>query len=341
MDYFRQRFIDELNDEGPVKVRSFEWQAVDVLQTMAPHDFDAHFVEWLGETKQAAKDRARDFLVEYDCLDRFNSLHTKCINQGVLPFIGAGMSKPTGYPLWRNFLIGLTADYAACRDDLLAHIDAWRYEEAAQLMLDRMGSENFDEAVHSGYGRRGRPITGPVLLLPNLFTRGCITTNFDYILDDVYSAPELRFAAVMAGGQLRDAPRRLRENPNCLLRLHGEADSSFGRVLARSEYEANYGVAGSYSAVLQAVLNANSLLFLGCSLNIDRTLSTLIELKQAAQVAGPRHYAFLPMIEGLDREARRTELGNAAIHPIWYPPEDHDQAIEDLLISLMEGGLHD
>ena len=25
MEYFRQRFIDELNDEGPVTVRVFEW----------------------------------------------------------------------------------------------------------------------------------------------------------------------------------------------------------------------------------------------------------------------------------------------------------------------------
>ena len=146
---------------------------------------------------------------------------------------------------------------------------------------------------------------------------------------------------MFSGQYLREAPRRIGDNPHCLLRLHGEADSGIGRVLAQAEYEANYGVEGSYREVLRAILNASSLLFMGCSLNVDRTLTALIELKRAAVVASPRHYAFLPLTEGLDREARRTELGRADIHPIWYPPEDHDQAIEDLLISLMEGGLHD
>ncbi|OYU37545.1 MAG: hypothetical protein CFE33_20135 [Pseudorhodobacter sp. PARRP1] len=341
MEYFRQRFIDELNDEGPVTVRTFEWPSVDVLSTMAPELYEAHFVDWLAGQKQNAKDRAREFLTQNGCLDRFNHLSAQCHNQRVLPFVGAGLSRSSGFPMWGDFLATLTADYPACRPDLESHLAAWRYEEAAQLMLDRMGKDIFDEAVQSTFGHKAKAINGPIQLLPLVFDRGAMTTNFDYILDRVYDQSGKRFDAVFSGQYLREAPRRIGDNPHCLLRLHGEADSGIGRVLAQTEYEANYGVEGSYREVLRAILNASSLLFMGCSLNVDRTLTALIELKRAAVVASPRHYAFLPLTVGLDREARRAELGRADIHPIWYPPEDHDQAIEDLLISLMEGGLHD
>lgn len=341
MEYFRQRFIDELNDEGPVKIRTFEWPSVDVFKAMAPELYDAHFVDWLGAAKEAAKDRAREFLTDSACLDRFNRLSQQCENQRVMPFVGAGLSRSTGFPLWGDFLVSLTADFAACRPDLEALLAAYRYEEAAQLMRDRMGNDIFDEAVQNTFGHRRKAISGPIQLLPQIFRRGAITTNFDYLLDRVYEEEGARFDVVLAGAYLQGAPRRIGDHPHCLLRLHGEADTAIGRVLTCAEYEANYGVEGSYREILRATINSSSLLFMGCSLSIDRTISALIELKAAAQVETPRHYAFLPLTEGLDREARRAELGKADIHPIWYPPENHDQSIEDLLIALMEGGLHD
>ena len=341
MEYFRQRFIDELNDEGPVAIRNFQWPNVDVFEAVAPDDFKAHFVDWLGTAKEAARERAKKFLTENGCLPRFNRLSEQCELQRVMPFVGAGLSRSTGFPLWRDFLLSLTDDFAACRADLEAHLATWRYEEAAQLMRDRMGNDIFDEALQNTFGHRRKAISGPIQLLPMIFKSGVITTNFDYTLDRVYDDAGCRFNIMLAGDGLREAPRRIGDHPHCLLRLHGEADTNIGRVLTQLEYEASYGVEGSYRDILRATINATSLLFLGCSLNIDRTISALVELKAAARVATPRHYAFLPLTEGLDREARRAELGAADIHPIWYPPEDHDQAIEDLLVSLMEGGFHD
>ena len=340
MEYFRQRYINELNDEGPVKIRTVEWSTVEVFQSMDPEAYDADFVEWLGAAKEAAKDRAREFLTEYGCLQRFNWLSARCAQERVMPFVGAGLSCSAGYPLWGDFLRSLTADYAASRPELDEHLAAWRYEEAAQLMLDRMGAAIFDEAVQSTFGHRRR-ISGPVQLLPFVFRRGAITTNFDYVLNEVYNTAGNRFSLELAGNYLSEAPRRIGDQPHCLLRLHGEADTAIGRVLTRAEYEASYGAEGLYRDILRDTINSTSLLFLGCSLNIDRTIAALVELKAAARVATPRHFAFLPLTEGLDREARRTELGAADIHPIWYPPENHDQSIEDLLISLLEGGFHD
>jgi SIR2-like domain len=341
MEYFRQRFVEELNDEGFVTVCTFEWPPADVLQTMAPHDYEAHFLDWVASQKQNAKDRAREFLERYGCLSRFNRLHAQLDRQSVIPFVGAGLSKPTGFPLWRAFLDALTAECPAVLDQVRDHLAAYEFEESAQLLLDRMGPEIFAEALQNAFGSRIKTLRGPVQLLPFLFMRGCLTTNFDYVLNRVYEASDHRLRGEFAGTRLNEAPRRMADEPHCLLRIHGEADSAQGRVLTGAEYSQCYGDDGNYREIFRLLIANTSLLFLGCSLSIDRTVRVLREIKQAAVVETPRHFAFLPFAEGTDREARRTELGQADIHPIWYPPEDHDQAIEDLLISLMEGGFHE
>jgi hypothetical protein len=308
---------------------------------MAPHDYEAHFLDWVAGQKQNSKDRARAFLDRAGCLDRFNRLHTQLECQSVMPFVGAGCSKPMGFPLWGAFLEGLTSDYPAVAADVSAYLAAYKFEEAAQFLFDRMGPNVFAEAIQNAFGSRIKSLKGPVQLLPGVFTRGCLTTNFDYVLNRVYEASDHRLKGEFAGSRLVEAPRRMADEPHCLLRLHGEADSAQGRVLTTHEYLECYGDGGKYREIFKQVIANTSLLFLGCSLSIDRTVQILREIKQAAVVETPRHFAFLPLSDGMDREARRNELGQADIHPIWYPPEDHDQAIEDLLISLMEGGFHD
>ena len=87
---------------------------------------------------------------------------------------------------------GLTADYPAVGDQVRADLIACRYEDAAQRLLDRMGPNVFAEAVQNAFGTRIKTLEGPVQLLPFVFKRGCLTTNFDYVLNRVYDASECR-----------------------------------------------------------------------------------------------------------------------------------------------------
>jgi hypothetical protein len=331
--------VEDLNEAGPVKIASSEWLPAEVFQTMSEADYEATFVEYVAEKKAEAVDRARQFLAKYDCVDRFNRLHTLLMNDRLLPFVGAGLSIPSGFPGWRQFLVGLTIEYPSTEAAVTALLDESRFEEAAQALLDRMGPVVFSEAIQNKFGTRQRPILGPVRLLPELFGRGCITTNFDYVLDQVFDQSPRPFVDTFGGAKLMEAPRRLAETYHCLLRLHGEADSEEGRVLTSAEYDRQYE-RGQYPELLKVLIGNAGLLFLGCSLSVDRTIQALRDAKVGGAVQTPRHYAFLPMNDNVDREARRDELGHADIHPIWYPADDHDQAIEDLLIALMEGGFH-
>jgi hypothetical protein len=121
-------------------------------------------------------------------------------------------------------------------------------------------------------------------------------------------------------------------------RLHGAAGAAEGRVLTLDEYRAHYEQGGALTDVLGAIIGVRGFLFLGCSLQSDRTYQALRELKRRAHVDPSPHYAFLPLPEQ-GRLERRRFLEQAGIHPIYYPLGEHDQSIEDLLITMQQGGL--
>jgi len=138
---------------------------------------------------------------------------------------------------------------------------------------------------------------------------------------------------------MRAAPANLGNDNHALLRLHGEADKPDGRVLTLEEYNAVYAQGHELKGMLAALMGIRSFLFLGCSLTADRTLSALAEIKAQAGIHMPPHFAFLPLPTPEQRLERRTFLERSGIHPIYYPSDDHEPYIEDLLISVLEGGL--
>ena len=341
MEYFRQRFIDELNGDGPIELRTFAWESNDVLRTMAPDNYELHFHDWVGQQKENLIEQVRDFLREYECMPRFRRLCERVHQEEVIPFIGAGMSVASDMPTWGNFLRALTADDPDLRRHVETMVNAGQFEEAAQAVVDRFSENMLSEEIESCFGLRNIRPVGPINLLPFVFKQECITTNFDYVIDKVYEAQQCPFSRSFSGQQLNEVPRLGANDRHCLYRLHGEADIAQGRVLTLTEYEAAYSDGTTLQGVLENLCSNKSLLFVGCSLKTDRTLQALTRIKQERRVAAPRHYAFLPLYEDTDRAGRREELEAADIHPIWYPGNDHDQSLESLLIALLNGGLND
>lgn len=339
MEYFKERFISELNEDGVVEIAGNAWTRYEILEGMDPDAAKAVFIDWVDEAKQSAIQRTREFLTQTRCLGRFQTLSHRVRNGNVVPFVGAGMSKPSGFPLWAPFLQSLADDAAELRARLDELIAAGAYEEAAELLLQSRTAGVLAEDIHNEFGSHRAAITGPVQLLPQVFHDEVLTTNFDYVLDRAYERSDQPFRLALCGPELRTAPQRIGNAPHCLLRLHGQGDTEQGRVLTLTEYDEAYSEGRTLSGVIGAITGMRSLLFLGCSLQSDRTVAALRELRQAAQVEPPRHYAFLPLPPEGQRQDRRQFLSEAEIHPIYYPGDDHDQCIEDLLITLMEGGL--
>jgi len=202
-----------------------------------------------------------------------------------------------------------------------------------------LGDGVLAEEIANQLGRHRLNASGPVCLLPRLFQNEILTTNFDYVLTHVYAAADNPFTNEFCGTRLSDARNRIGNAPHCLLRLHGEADVADGRVLTRAEYDAHYRGGVSLTNILSALIGPRSLLFIGSSLQSDRTYAALRDIRLQNKDNGVRHYAFLPCPAENQRAARRAFLAEADIHPIYYPADDPDQCIEDLLIALVEGGL--
>jgi hypothetical protein len=342
MEYFRQRYHDFLNENGPVEIANFVFESAEVVKTMAGGplgDYEATFTAFVQDQIQQAKDRAREFLAETQCLERFQLLAARKQNGHVLPFVGAGMSIASGYRPWGAFLLSLLADAPRIRADVEAMLGRGEYEEAAQLVHDALQPHVLAEEIANQLGRHRRYAAGPVCLLPRLFQNEVLTTNFDYVLTHIYHRAGMPFSNEFCGVRLREARNRIGNEPHCLLRLHGEADALEGRVLTQAEYDAAYNGGITLTNILGALIGTRSLLFMGSSLQSDRTYAALRDIRAQNGEGAVRHYAFLPLPADHERAARRAFLAEAEIHPIYYPADDHDQYIEDLLITLMEGGL--
>src|SRR5215470_3579152 len=89
---------------------------------------------------------------------------------GVIPFVGAGTSKPFGFPEWKDFLMDLAPDDSGKRE-IEARLAKGEYEEAAEDLLRLRGSNAFHDAIDFTFGptRLGvLPESAAISLLPAL-----------------------------------------------------------------------------------------------------------------------------------------------------------------------------
>lgn len=336
-EYFRQRFIDELNDEGDIVIRTRVWKRSEILELAGQQIFNALLVDWVASQRLDACDQTEEFLQENGCMDRFETLVRRCRDGAVIPFVGAGMSCASGHKLWGEFLVSLLAEAPNSIPEAEALLQNFLYEDAAQLVHDVIGADNLSHEIREKLGLHKTRVDGPVQILPSIFDKLVVTTNFDYVLNYAYKCADLPFSESICGVYLRDSPIRIAQDPHCLLRLHGEAEVSYGRVLTTTEYDEAYRDSSVLAEVMASFTGTASFLFLGCSLENDRTIKALRALKERSSVNRPPHYAFLPEPKPQDRAERSEFLGQAGIRPIYYPTGNHDSMLESLLIALKEG----
>ena len=341
MEYLKARFHDELSNEsnlylqdGEIIIRGRKWAPEDVLQAMSEELYEDVFMEWLADRKQDMLGRADSILNNYDQTDRFAALKAAFRRGAVIPFVGAGMSEPSGYPGWKKFLLRLRRETAIPEDNLFQQLGRGEYEEAAQSVADALGV-GFNEEVGNTFGIE-RELFGPVQLLPHIFDTAVITTNFDSVLKRCYDNTSHPFEETIPGHEAQELPRYLGANQRVLVKIHGRAMTGIGRVLTKTEYDAAYG--DKMPHIVQTICS-RTLLFLGCSLSVDRLL---LEIKRYVETNGhdhvSRHYAFVSSPDTEEaRRQRKSELVQYNIYPIWYPTGEHDESIEALLYCLADG----
>jgi hypothetical protein len=251
----------------------------------------------------------------------------------VIPFVGAGISMQFGCPGWSGFLRDISDRIGkrARVDALLAEQD---FEGAADFLVRTYGAGGFQGEIERCFGpavARDRELDGVFTLLPELTAGPIVTTNFDQLIERVFVARDTPLK-VLRGGDLDTASRSLGLLDRFLLKIHGDAEERTGRVLTRKEYDNAYGATGKSRGrevlalpglLHRLMVGQVPMLFLGCSLAKDRTLTILARAyKRSAESL--THFAFVQTPkEASELPKRRLFLSKFGISPIWYPRDEH------------------
>jgi hypothetical protein len=246
----------------------------------------------------------------------------------VLPFVGAGLSA-FAYPCWSSFL----KESAQALDDgeksgfegAMAKHD---YESAASVLEKNKGTEDFRRDVEKAFCAKKlyTPEFVPKIkaqaafILPELFKGLVLTTNFDRALERVYELYGKRFRYIGHPGNARLLCRALQKPHSATLyKFHGDISHARNLVLTKERYDRCYRTDGALARGLRACFKSKSMLFLGCSLNSDRTMDVL----QSVLQIGAHHYAILDC-DKEKLEEKKRELEIRGIEAIFYPDARHD-----------------
>ena len=305
---------------------------------MLREDRDAYrteFSTWFHEVWVPEQAELREEILSFHANEkRYSDLRIAVERGQTVPFVGSGMSAPSGLPIWSDLLRRIRIFTGAEEDVLEDLIHSSKFEEAADLLAENTNTRLLDERIeHDLRIDDASCIDGAIRLLPAVFPSLVITTNLDDVLENVYDLNAMTFKYILAGKDLARYRALKSADQRFLLKLHGDCRDAESRVLLTAEYENAYRPGNDIREELTLLYRLNSLLFLGCSLGSDRTLRLVREVSEADPNM-PKHYAFLGVPEDgnlLERERFLTKVG---IYPIWYE-WDHDESIQALLTGLV------
>lgn len=279
----------------------------------------------------------------------WNELLKQWERMPVIPVIGAGLSKWC-YPMWGELLINI-ANTCNCTKEVKLYLKNGQSEKAAQLIQSKIGKWNFQKKVVNEMSEKkledlsNRPKYQE--LLKQIFTGIVITTNFDRALERCFDHIQVHYPCDPWGEKAAYAA--LQANEKILFKLHGDINDMEHIVLTEESYDATYGKAGKLDfdkpepKLLKKVFENRSILFLGCSLNSDRTLDVLQETNVGT------YFAVLPLPKETENKnnplkpncnvdayfERLKTLGDKYhIQAIWYPYGKADEALEALINEL-------
>ncbi len=265
-------------------------------------------------------------------LNRFDQLVECLESSDVVPFVGAGMSVAGGFPTWKQHL--LTQARTAGLDRAVAELllASGEYERLISQIEIRRGRDVFVQEIRDAFSGIGK-ITGTTLLITELFPDTVITTNYDRLIEQAFDRGAKRPQVVNSFAALADpATDRV-----TIIKIHGDVKTPGSCILSKSQYDQAYGgkdldLTRPIPKVLEYYYSNSSLLFLGCSLNNDRTVQVFRAVKQhLGDTVIPQHFTIeqAPETETelVERNAFLTSLG---ITGIWFE-KNHFDCVELIL----------
>lgn len=260
---------------------------------------------------------------------RFDQLCDRMASGDVVPFVGAGLSAPGGFPTWKDHLRhqGTTAGMdAAVVEDLLTQ---GLYEEIVDQIAQQCGEDVFAQEIRDAFSRNG-VIPPTDYLIAELFQDTLITTNYDRLIEQSFDFGGDKMVEVLTPTTILQPPDPTKVT---VVKLHGNVNAPGSCILSKGQYAAAYGddaidLALPIPQALDYYFRNSSLLFLGCGLNQDRTVRVFEAIKikaRADSVDLPQHFS-IEQCPGDEAAliARSVYLLRIGVTPIWFPAGEFD-----------------
>jgi hypothetical protein len=284
--------------------------------------------------QQYRADRRRDVLCERFFLESFDNTHWFDANArrfdqlvgrmetgDVLPFIGAGISVPGGFPSWKDHLKHQGQTAGLDGEAVAAALSEGRYEQIIDEVENLRGRDVFVQDIRDEFDRTGA-IPPTVYVLSTLFKDTLITTNYDRLIEQAYDVGDDDPVQTITSANAMDAP-----DPNkiTVIKLHGDIRYPAQCILSKNQYDAAYGNGHvdldlPIPRILDYHYQNNSLLFVGCSLQNDRTVQVFDAIKQSHQGEDlPQHFVIEQCPETLEGIVERNAfLLRLGLTGIWF-----------------------
>jgi hypothetical protein len=272
-------------------------------------------------------------------------VHSLKSSMGVIPFVGAGISAAFNFPQWGDLLNRLAGPAQKARVARL--VRQREFERAAELLYDRgRAADRLQEGIAGSFERAigSTEFTDQAAaLLPYLTAGPVITTNYDRVLEGAFERAHRSFTRCIIGAEPDEIVPAIQRNERVLFKIHGDCETRRGLTLTLWSYEFAYGQRDRQSGretrdklrgMLPILLTNRPFLFLGCSLETDRTLEIVkATFQQHARVG---HYAILAADVDADAFEQREEmLARIGIRVLWYMPGQYAE-VRALLRNLLE-----
>lgn len=259
--------------------------------------------------------------------------------ENIIPFVGAGISKGCGLYTWGELLHKLAIEYLVPEEIEALEKNGNLFEFADKIVSVSGNSDIVMKKIRQIFSESEVSLTEIPFLIVSMFSPLVITTNYDTLLEDASTNSPLGYLRPLLPclvGQMNEA---IQINERRLLKLHGSIEETQSFVFTTEQYQRFYGNKGRRGKrflplFLKKIFSGKKVLFIGCSLEQDRTLEILEEcVKQNHSIT---HYAILPFFSDSMKQIKRNSiLSKYGIEPIFYPEGDYD-AVSKLINYLSE-----
>lgn len=268
-------------------------------------------------------------IMKYDTANRivYNNLCKSMKSaEGVLPFIGAGISA-FAYGTWEQLLYRFSEDLLAKdRKTVENAIAKGDYFRATDLLCKKYGETLFYSELRETFSEDKiddiELKKSTAFLVPKLCHGDCITTNFDRVLEHACSLNNMipDRALPTNTNQLNEHQRNGKRKSALIFKIHGDVLSNKEEIiLTGKSYDEHYNRETPLKKQLTKWIDNRKLLFLGASLKQDKTVDLLKERMEE----GMYNYTIYgcKQAEIADLKKHFEEMN---IMAIFYDSDNHD-----------------